>query len=288
LWFLTPDESGPTIPFADLVKQQVQEGLCVTMVYGKEVYVVRFDGRPAAELKLDVSLYFHGGRFTPDGKRIIGSTNRGLAMIDLAGRTVWLNERIGPGAEVAVSPDGSAVAVAGEDRATRFKGIQVLRADTGGDPHEIARDARDPSWSPDASTLAYEVGGKIVLRDLRSSSIQTLIAGTQPAWSPDGKWIAYRSDGSVFRLLQPRQKNVIPLFKSRKILTPLRWSPDSEYLLYVQEGKSGFLGLGCLEPKDVVVRRLRDSHTAKIHRVCKSSPYDFAWARNPQLASRLD
>jgi Ca2+-binding RTX toxin-like protein len=65
--------------------------------------------------------------------------------------------------------------------------------------------AQSPAWSPDGSSLAFEVDGDIAVMDLRGENVQQLTVSEtsferQPAWSPDGSQIAFMRDGQLWTM----------------------------------------------------------------------------------------
>src|SRR6476659_3325278 len=66
--------------------------------------------------------------------------------------------------------------------------IATPRSGTGG------RSDSSPTWSPDATRIAYLSGGDIVVMNVATgASGNTTTAGGNPAWSPDGRRIAFAS-----------------------------------------------------------------------------------------------
>jgi hypothetical protein len=108
--------------------------------------------------------------------------------------------------------------------------------------------------------------------------------GSDAQRSPDGKWITYRTLDNKFVLTDSLGKLKRPLFGGDKILTSVYWSPDSEYLMYVQ--KSGKFDVGCLrymdDGRDIVIYRLRDGHQGRIYQTCQGYPVNrFGWLTVP-------
>ncbi len=126
----------------------------------------------------------------------------------------WITVAPGPGADVAVSPDGNTIAVFA--RRERGRDLLLLNALDGGIRELVEMEELDqqlnPAFSPDGRTLAFRAlkGGRA---DLYAYSFEnrTLTNVTDdeaydsaPAYSPDGKWIYYSSirgtKNKIFRL----------------------------------------------------------------------------------------
>ena len=65
----------------------------------------------------------------------------------------------------------------------------------------LARDGRDPAWSPDGRTIAFFSGAKIYLMNADGSEHRAL---TRPqveprdlAWSPDGRKLAFLQEARL-------------------------------------------------------------------------------------------
>jgi WD40 repeat protein len=78
----------------------------------------------------------------------------------------------------------------------------------------------------------FETKGKLYVSDIETRQMISLVDGSNPAWSPDGKWIAYRTLEDIGMMVSPETGERRALFKGQKIVGPIRWSPDSEYLMY--------------------------------------------------------
>ena len=106
----------------------------------------------------------------------------------------------------------------------------------------------------------------------------TIAAGTEPAWSPDGRTVAYRNTKGDFVLRHITEQNASKLFSGKDVWTPLQWSPDGRYVMFVGGFGSKDLGLNCLEPKKVMLYELPTKKRRFVHQLCKSAPYFLAWA----------
>ena len=112
--------------------------------------------------------------------------------------------------------------------------------------------------------------------------------GTEALRSPDGRWITYRSRNNKLVLADPNGQVQRTLLDGRQALTPLRWSPDSKYLMYVQKGgvwvtPSLSWVLSCGDDVIyVMVYRVRDGRNGSVFEGCQGYPYwEMQWIRVP-------
>ena len=92
----------------------------------------------------------------------------------------------------------------------------------------------EPSWSPDATRIAYVSNGQIALMDARSgASSNTGYSGRSPAWSPDGRRLAFVSDQNGeagIYMLNLDEWNVVRI--AVQIGEHPTWSPDSTRIAF--------------------------------------------------------
>jgi eukaryotic-like serine/threonine-protein kinase len=135
-----------------------------------------------------------------------GSANRQLTWFDRQGKVVSHPGEPGRRDELNLSPDGTAVAEGRIDA----QGIWVVWL------LDLTRNA--------SSRLTFDSNG----------------AG-DAVWSPDGKYIAYASGGGrSFDILRRPSNGATReevLFHSDSLKTPLDWSPDGRWLLYMEQSK---------------------------------------------------
>src|SRR5262249_10212660 len=142
--------------------------------------------------------------------------------------------------EIAWAPDGRSIAFVHDGR------LEVVALD-GDDRRVLADDARQPTWSPDGSRIAY-TDSQARLWVVRTSGIGkprlvfkgSLRAGSPywPAWAPGGGEIAFDADvihGARIALMRPDGTGLRYL-RTRPVDdgVPLRWSPDGEELLFFE------------------------------------------------------
>jgi len=90
-------------------------------------------------------------------------------------------------------------------------------------------------WSVDGTKLVFGRNGTIRMLGIHSNRLDTIDSGIDPTWSPDGRWIVYRNSGNHATLFNPRSGEKKRILENREIAPlPLRWSPDSQYLAYVE------------------------------------------------------
>jgi WD40 repeat protein len=185
--------------------------------------------RPLAPLSEASSMLYHG---QPSG----------IVVLDLSGREIWRAEIFRPGyrwlgkTTPALSPDRKKIAEDGPDAAyyLLMQSYEVIEI-----PHSQRQrsepgvlEFRSIDWAPDSRRIVFETKGKLFVYDIETQKMRPLTDGSNPAWSPDGKWIAYRTADSIGMTVSPETGERRTLFGGRKIVGPISWSPDSEYLMY--------------------------------------------------------
>jgi WD40 repeat protein len=185
--------------------------------------------RPLVSLSEPSSTLYHG---QPSG----------IVVLDLSGREIWRIEIFRPGyrwlgkTTPALSPDHEKIAEDGPDAAYYFlmRSYEVIQI-PGSQRQESepgVLEFRSIDWAPDSRRIVFETKGKLYVYDIETRQMISLVDGSNPAWSPDGKWIAYRTLEDIGMMVSPETGERRALFKGQKIVGPIRWSPDSEYLMY--------------------------------------------------------
>lgn len=176
-----------------------------------DIYDIDKDGTTAARRLTDAPEPDTDATWSPDGTRVVFSSSRDQdhAQLYILDTRTGATERLTRGEAIdehaAWSPLGDRIAFIRD--ATETREIYTVRPDgsdllqvTNHDTHAIW----GPAWSPDGSSLAYEIGE----RDGRSSDIAVVGAdGTRgrvlpgggsewsPSWSPNGTQLAFWRGG---------------------------------------------------------------------------------------------
>lgn len=95
--------------------------------------------------------------------------------------------------------------------------------------------ARDASWNPSSSKIAFESNNAIYIYDLQKSSNVRLATGSDPAWSPTGAWIAFRSPEGEAMIVPSEGGSPQFLMKGVKVVYGFVWSPDAKYITFTRE-----------------------------------------------------
>jgi dipeptidyl aminopeptidase/acylaminoacyl peptidase len=175
----------------------------------------------------------------------------------------------------ALAPDGTRFAFHGDSDITVAKkwGVHIGFLDgrppilvVPGSDMETPR-KRSIGWSPDSRYLVYDWNKRVSRYEIATSKVSTVADGSDPTWSPDGKWIAYRSPSNEAVLIDPAGGAPKYPLKQRKILGPLRWSPDGKYFFFAEEfHHARWLGpLGWNPGSRLVVARLEDGATCAVY-----------------------
>jgi WD40 repeat protein len=91
-------------------------------------------------------------------------------------------------------------------------------------------------WSSDEEHLAVWNFGKDLLWVLSVDGTEKHFAepAGHPVWSPNGKWLAYTGQTGTVKVYSPKDH----LTKELGNGTPIRWSPDSQRLIFGTNGRS--------------------------------------------------
>jgi hypothetical protein len=120
----------------------------------------------------------------------------------------------------------------------------------------------------------------------RSSPAQPVSVpnGSDGQRSPDGRWITYRTNTNVFVLANSGGHSSQALFEGSDVLTPLYWSPDSRYLMYVLRSKrfdeNALRTLA--DGLDLMILRVRDRKGGRLLQFFEGFPFaSLRWIKLP-------
>ena len=283
LWVLGSAQSTPRGLLLELVQQQQGNHSAIGWVDAGAIDFIAFGDKPMMHsYKLPGPALWaaslHGasgevfGELKSDGKRTFAAVGDG--------KVLWENPDLINRGAPEVSPSGKVLALEGRDKKTGADGLLIVE-DRGQRVTQVSRDGKNPSWSSNDTKFVYEDKGEILIYDLPSQHKQRMGVGTLPSWSPDGKWITYRTQKDQFVLADTTGTVQRVLLGSKRVLTMLHWSPNSEYLMYVEKSRASG-SLNCPNAKDVVAYRLRDGQSAPVFQVCEGYPFwVLRWVQLP-------
>ncbi len=129
------------------------------------------------------------------------------------------------------------------------------------------------AWSPDGSTLAYSMQGRLWRQRLGTEEAEQLTAGPsyeyQPDWSPDGRsiaYVAYQGDAMELRLLDVASLESRPLTRNGAVNLEPRFSPDGRRLAFVSTAFEGRWHLFVMDLPDGAPRRITEDHESDLPR----------------------
>ena len=227
----------------------------------------------------------HGGRWSPDGRRIAFSQG------DFSSARVYVltlgeaaPRAVAEGMDPDWSPDGTKLVYVNEGRLRTVNvdgsGSELLGEITG---------ASTPAWAPDGRRIAFthtDSCSSSILGRYCKYSVQTVDSdgtrlvtvttsrgGQNPAWSPDGRRIAYVQPAILFVsgphvvLLDIGTRSEEALMVNTPAVSSPVWSPDGAYLAVNAQFPDG--------PSDIViVGTARGSIPVRLHR---PDGYPTAW-----------
>lgn len=201
------------------------------------LYVVRPDGSGMRRLYSGPASNVD---WSPDGRRLAFEGDRCICVVAIGGGRPVAILRGQQFAHPVWAPDGRRLAVVRwkEDVSTEIAVVQsdgrTLRRLLLPRHRAGALDASqiDPSWSPDGSQIAFELGqGEVVAARTRTGQMRRIVAdGEEPAWSPDGRLIAFDSaDGGLWVANADGSGHAQRLAENG---ADASWAPDSRRVVF--------------------------------------------------------
>jgi WD40 repeat protein len=219
-----------------------------------------------AEITTDLPSALNGNTFSADGRKIYGFAESPEAEAPpIIAATIKppsvsplkASQGLGYLKSVAADVDGGIVAVSAVYRhgGVQECGLFELDVEKGSIMHILNNPRGEcfdfvSSWnqlslSPDGSRLVATAGsGRLAVINLGERRIEKTWPGAAAWWSPDGKWIAALTFGSPSEINLIRASDLsTERMLGRDTIGRLQWSPDSRYLLLLDNGLCG-AGLG--------------------------------------------
>jgi Tol biopolymer transport system component len=138
---------------------------------------------------------------------------------------------------------------------------------------------------PEIRSYTLPSDGKKQVAATENQNAAAKVDGTDVSWSPDRKWVTYRTRENKFVLADASGKTQRVLFDGKQVGTPLRWSPDDEFLMYVKKAATWepINPMKCLDDaEDVMVYRVQDGQQGRVYQVCAGYPYwELHWLKVP-------
>jgi Tol biopolymer transport system component len=170
-----------------------------------------------------------------------------IALMDTAGRIVWLTHTRYSERDATWSPDGARIVFV--STATDSSEIYVMDW-TGENVQRLTEsnvEHAQPVWSPDGEQIAYTLEGRpaliqfdIFVLDLATGDHRNItegqntgFGGTSPSWSPDGEHILYRDSlTDAFNIAALPYGDLVAQIPTNFTAAAPTWSPDGDLLTY--------------------------------------------------------
>ena len=267
----------------NLAEMLHQKRVAIGYIYDRKLNVLDFGKSPQLRDYTIPGPGFYAASLGPSGSfyGVNRQDENEFIVLRQNGEISWRRRGLYADEDPTISPDGAKVIFKGRDKDTQQAGL-LLVENEGNTVSLVSRDGSSPSWSSDGSRLCYQQAQEILVYDVKSRKSSSIVRGTDAMWSPDGSLISFRTNENVFALMDSGGNLKKTLFTGKDILTPLSWSPDSQYLMYVKTGGS-LHGVACSDASiDVTVFRVSDGVAGSLFETCNTiSPRAFRWLQVP-------
>ena len=217
--------------------------------------------------------------------KVVGCSGTDILLVDHDGRELWTFR--GAAAMVhaiALSPSGRRVAFVGVDRSTMDAG--VFWAEEGSNElRSVKRFGRYPQsplvgrsevdrilseslslgWSEDSTKIVYSESHSVQIFDIAVLSEHKISDGDDPSWSPDGKCDLYRSLEGRAMLIGSNGAGVRSLGSTKKIMSMVHWSPDSQFIFVDEDWGTVAPQSDCVTNTRLVVYRSTDGASLPVY-----------------------
>ena len=252
-------------------------GLVAAVASGGVVYVVSPDSLRGEIRVASGALIGHCAR--SGNLCVFDTVDDGLIGVDLNGRVIWSFAYF-HAMELVVAPSGQSIATRGLNTITGQVGLYTISISTHS-IHLVSTTGREPAWSADEGQLAFTEADSVVVEELATQRRSIVATGAdRPSLRSRDNEVTYRhvkSDTFMQQMEDVPARRYIP---AKDIYTPLRWSPDGNYLLFARKSRRLFAPLSCLEQNEIVIRRFADGADAVIGTTCKGAPINYDWVDN--------
>jgi Tol biopolymer transport system component len=246
------------------------------------LYAINPDGTGLRELVKSA----HGGRWSPDGTKLLYSRGDTTYVAAVGGAT----HRLPQGQDWAWSPDSQMLAY---DTGTCCEGGNVALVQADGSGRRLLTRGDNsfsaPAWSPDGTKIAFTSSDENSPRGCTKNWVDSLyvvgVAGGKPkrlavdadspSWSPEGTEIAFTHDGfcgakSMIGAVGPDGTGSRTVVLTGGQPQGVAWSPDGRRIAYMDDGRASF------DPAGYIVATTGGTPTRIVHH--EGFPLDFSWS----------
>ena len=177
--------------------------------------------------------------WSPDGSKLVFSTNPGISVMDADGGNV--TQVLDHGGWPTWSPDGNKIAFSYYDNGALNYDVYVMNANGTGVTNitNNAAEDLDPSWSPDGTKIAFRTNRTgtseiwtVEPTGLNPTNLSNGTPGSDPDWSPDGSKIVFAGVG-IWTM------NANGTGKAQLTVVPdgimPAWSPDGTRIVFASD-----------------------------------------------------